>query len=157
METLQIDKSNALQAFKEADSTGKALLTNLFGKKIFLEKITDRIKTFEDACAEVGEDPDDDNFSEGTDDEIAFKKIKVVIRALNEGWKPNWDNSGQYKWYPWFYMNKPGFRFDGTLCGISSTLAPGGSRLCFETEELAKYAGQQFLDLYKDFISESIF
>lgn len=154
METLQISKSNALKAYNGAKEEGKTLLTNLFGDEVFVsQKITDRVKTFEDACAITGDDPEADQFTEGTSDENAYHKLKVIIRVLNEGWKPNWDNSNQYKWYPWFYMNKPGFRFGVAYFSRSRTTAFGGSRLCFSSEELAKYAGNQFLDIYKDFLS----
>jgi hypothetical protein len=115
MKVLEIKHDSALKAHSAADDAGKKLLENLLGPEVFKikkEKVTDRVKTFEDACAEVGEDPTDENFSEGTVDEIAYKKIKVIVRALNEGWKPDWNNSNQYKWYPWFYLNEPsGFRF----------------------------------------------
>lgn len=152
METLQINKANALKAYNSASPEMKEILSNLFGKDILSGKITDRIKTFEDACTETDEDPNDDHFSEGTDDEIAFKKLKVIARALNEGWVPNWNKDSEYKWYPWFYLNNPGFRFYDAYYVYAYSYAAGGSRLCFKSEELAIYAGKQFLDLYKQFI-----
>jgi hypothetical protein len=125
-DTLQITKDAALTAYKDADTAGKALLEALLGKNNFLIKITDRIKSFEDACRELGEDPA--NFNVGMPDEIAYKKLKVITRALNEGWEPNWNNDNQYKWYPWFYMDSPGFRFydsDYTYTVRTRAPAPG--------------------------------
>ncbi len=153
METLQISKSNALTAYKRADQSGKTLLENLFGKETIAQKVTDRVKTFEDACLEVGEVSTSDRFSQGSPDDNAYQKLKVIVRALNEGWKPNWDNSSQYKWYPWFYLNSAGFRFDGSLYGYSASHSSGGSRLCFSSEALATYAGKKFEYIYKDLLA----
>lgn len=120
------------------------------------EKVTDRIKTYEDACAELGINPIDESvlFSNGfTKDEIAYRKIKTITEALNEGWKPNWNDENQKKWIPWFYPNSSsGFVYDTTLYNDSYTTAGCGLRLCFKSDELATYAGKQFTDLYKEFI-----
>ena len=154
METLQITKANALNAFKEADTSGKNLLKGLFGEKTFIpEKITDRIKTFENACEVVGVDAEDYEDVYAPADETALRKLKVIVRALNEGWTPNWNDGNQRKWYPWFYMNKPGFRFGVSYCDFVNALSAGGSRLCFATQELSDYAAKQFLDLYEAFIA----
>ena len=153
METLQISKTNVLKAFKNAKAEGKDLLSDLFGKEVLSGKITDRIKTFADACEAVREDPNQSKFNTGSADDIAYQRLKVVVRALNEGWTPDWNNSNQYKWYPWFYLDKPGFRVGGATYDYTGTGAASGSRLCFSSEELAKYAANQFLDLYKDFLS----
>lgn len=152
-EILQVTKDNALQAYKEAGSEGKGLLANLFGKRHFLTKVTERITSFEEACLEVGEDPMASKFSEGTRDEIAFKKLKVIVRALNEGWTPNWNNGSEYKWYPWFFLDSPGFRLDVVVYVRTGTPAGLGSRLCFKSRELSDYAAKTFLCLYEALIA----
>ena len=53
METLQISKANALKAHEDANSKGKSLLENLFGKKVFQIDVKDRIKNFQIALQEV--------------------------------------------------------------------------------------------------------
>jgi hypothetical protein len=119
----------------------------------FSSKVTDRIKTFEDACRELSIDPTAAEFSTGPADEIALRKVKVIVRALNEGWTPDWNNGRERKWTPWFYLDTPGFRFYDSFYGIAFSISTGGSRLCFKSEELASYAGRQFLDLYREFIA----
>lgn len=151
--TLTVDDKTARQIYPNAAPEFKALLERAFTKDFFSGKITDRIKTFEDACEAMGISADADDFEEGTDDEIAYKKLKVVVLALNEGWTPDWNNSGQYKWAPWFYLDKPGFRFCASYCSGTGAYTAGGSRLCFKSDELATYAGKQFLDLYKAWLS----
>ena len=152
METLQISKANALSAYRKADKKVKELLEELFGKQVLSTEVTERIKSFEDACLELGIDSTDANFSNGTVDEIAYKKLKVIAAALNEGTVLSFADSNQRKWYPWFEYSGSGFRFYGTTYVLSRTHSNGGSRLCFHTEKLAAYAGKQFIDLYNDLL-----
>jgi len=64
---------------------------------------------------------------------IAQAKLVIIAEALNEGWKPNWDNTSEWKYYPWFWMDKPGFRFNDSICAGTYAGAGAGSRLCFKT------------------------
>jgi|GEM_PF-184966 len=141
------------EAFK-ADTTAASTRAPFAGDmKAWETYIVGRVKTFENACAEVGEDPNDYNFSEGTPDEIAYKKLKVIAKALNNGWEPDWNNGNQAKWYPWFYLDTPGFRFNVSHFTYSAALAGSGSRLRFASEILSNYAGKQYLELYRQYMT----
>lgn len=156
MKTLQIDKTNAKKLFSKASPEFKQMLIDTFGKEYFSDNIMDRIKTFEDACAEIGISNDSCMpiyDEEESKDEIAYKKLKVIIRALNEGWEPDWTNKNEYKWYPWFIYKSSGFCFSGSDAGYVYANADVGSRLCFKSEELANYAGKQFESIYNDFLN----
>jgi hypothetical protein len=153
METLNISKDNALKAFNEGCSVVQKVLSNLFGPETFKPKnIMERVKTYEDACKVLGLNPDDQLPSTNSKDAaaiIAYAKLFVICRALNEGWVPDWNNSSQYKYYSWFDMRAgSGFSYD--VCDYSYPGSSVGSRLCFKSEELARYAGKQFLSIYKD-------
>lgn len=126
-----------------------------------MEKITDKIKSFEDACKHLRLNPNDlpvvDMLPEKDRKSIiAFYKLTIIIRALNEGWEPDWSNWDEWKYYNWFYVEKgedqrsSGFRFSGTCCANARTFA--GSRLCFKNIELAKYAAEQFKELYREYL-----
>jgi hypothetical protein len=112
-----------------------------------------KIKTFTDACKVLGLSakslPDVSALTkEQAKSVIAHFKLVLIAEALNEGWKPNWKDSSEYKYYPWFEMDSPsGFRFDDVYYDFAYSTV--GSRLCFKNEALAKYAGKQFIDLYK--------
>lgn len=154
METLEISKENAVLAHQEANDKGKKLLENLFGKKVFLKTITERVQTFEDALEETGESIS--NFKRRTEDHepdtLAYEKIKVIVKALNAGWTPNWDNGSEYKYFPYFDMRSgSGFSYATYAYWYSITIV--GSRLCFKSSELAKYAGTQFTDIYKAYFT----
>jgi hypothetical protein len=154
MEELKILKSSARVAFNEADEKGRTLLANLFGKSHFLTKVTDRIKTFEDACQELGIDWDEDDFEDFEPDELAYRKMKIIIRALNEGKELSFKNRSQYKYYPWFEYVGSGFRFLGVDCTGTATYTGLGSRLCFHSDELARYFGNQFIDLINQYLKQ---
>lgn len=116
------------------------------------QNIMDRVKTFEDACAITGTNPE--TLFHESDDEVerAEKKIKVIVKALNEGKELDVLDRGIYKYYPYFYISSGGgFSFRGYGC--ASTFSDVGARLLLHSEELATYAGEQFTDLYKTYLT----
>lgn len=156
METLQIQKSDALTAYNAGDEQTKKLLRNLFGENTFSQKITDRVKTFEDACKVLHVDPNDvlpPRVGKVMEPDLcsvaAYTKLILIARALNEGWKPDWTNGNEYKYYPYFDMSSGSALAYGGYVGWYSGSCVG-SRLCYKTRELAEYAGKQFLSIYTD-------
>lgn len=154
METLQTPtKTEILKAFRQADDKGKELLESLFGK-IRPQNITEKVLTLEDAYDVLGIDSEDSEkefFEKHAKSIAAYRKLIVITEALNEGWKPNWDDDNEPKYYPWFYFDQPGFRLYSVIVGYYSSYV--GSRLCFQKEEVAKYAATQFLSIYKEFMT----
>jgi hypothetical protein len=117
--------------------------------------VTERIRTFDDVLSELGIKKKEfkSNLGGLTIDEIAYRKAKLIAAALNEGWLPDWGNSDQVKYLPWFDMggsSGSGFAYYVYDLWYADSLC--GSRLCFRTRELAKYAGERFTDIYKDFM-----
>lgn len=113
------------------------------------------IKTFEDACKAINVEPtiipDFSLFPESDQQAmIAHAKLVIIAKAINGDWVPDWTNSSEYKYYPWFKMGSPsGGGFSYNDCGGWGAGSGAGSRLCFESREKAIYAGKQFEDLYK--------
>lgn len=134
-----------------------------------MQKLTD-LKVFEDACEIVGLDAQQVNklitdwmkmllvIPNLTDVSVeAYVRITIVVRAANqitnEGkpWVPNWKDSNEAKYFPWFDLSGPsGFRFG--VCDRWTSASGVGSRLCFKTYETAEYIGKQFEDLYRQFM-----
>ena len=115
--------------------------------------IIERIKTFEDAMEATGrkEVPDFSSFPEDMRKHFeALFKMVVIVEALNEGWKPDWDNYREAKYYTWFEMSPSSFAFYVSLCDHECALAGSGSRLKLKSRELAEYCGGQFKDIWKD-------
>lgn len=158
---LTITKEAAAVAFKNADKKGQKLLTDLFGEKNLSLEITDRVKTLEDALEIAGEQASEDIkiliFYQGKDKDFiaasAFAKLTLIARVLNEGWVPDWSNSNQYKYYPYFKAKVAGFGCSAAFYVCWTAYTGVGSRLCFKTSELAMYAGKQFETIYNEFLT----
>lgn len=116
------------------------------------QELIDSIKTFEDAQKATGrpECPDFYNVPEDLKKyfEAQYKAV-VIAEALNDGWAPDWDDH-EYKYYPYFIMSPGSFACYDSLYWSSHSRAGAGSRLCFRTRKMAAYAGQQFLEIWKD-------
>jgi len=144
--------------------------------------VTERIKTFEDAYNELGEDhplvkeycwQNDDTSA----DLLAYLRLRIICAALNEGWQPKFTEN-EKRWYPWFYiytkeeLDKMSEEERSRVVGRSSSYSNAngglvyaianhassnsfsdrGSRLTFKSEELAVYCGKQFIDIWTDFL-----
>lgn len=157
MKTLQISERKARELYKSGSSELKSIMEESFGKDFFSQKITDRVKTYEDACTELGINPlnEDKLMDLGlTKHDIAYQKLITIIKALNEGWEPDVCDSNIYRWYPWFKPNgsPSSFAFSVSSCDDAYADAGSGSRLCLKNEELSSYCGKQFINLWKLFI-----
>lgn len=151
---------------KLTEDEGNGSIFDYFYKEEDYEEITDRVKTYEDACKVLGVEPINEQNAKAQgfrSDEIARRKLETIAAALNEGWKPDWNNTDQYKYYPYFYIqeNAKGKGSAGLSCACaghsaSSTAAFVGSRLCFYASRLARYAGNQFTDLYEQILIEKL-
>lgn len=120
-------------------------------------EITEKIKSFEDACEQLGITTQLPDLSAVADEKIrrstlAFIKIATIVKALNEGWEPDWEDISQYKYYPWFYVENAGLVCAYAYNAVTATNAGIGSRLGYKTRALAEYAGTQFKDLYQEML-----
>jgi hypothetical protein len=115
------------------------------------------IKTFEDACKKVNVDPEKLPDVTGLPEEfakpiIAYYKLLIIYQAINNGWKPNWGNWNEYKYYSWFEVLSSGFGFSAAYCYCAGTDSDVGSRLCTDTREKGLYIADQFKAEYQDFL-----
>ena len=180
---VSIKKEYVLNAYKHASEEQNTLLENLFGKDMFQpQDIKERVKTFEDACNELGDKHPlvsqyyrafaAFNCEVMTKELFAYLKLRIICAALNEGWKPKFDGK-EYRHYPWFciYTKKAykwldddekkecrvvGLSHDNAYaCTSVQTLSSGAnssSRIVFKTRELAEYCGKQFIDIWADYL-----
>lgn len=118
---MEIKIKNAKAALKTADESVKKVLLALLPELKETEAqtdanrpITERVKTFEDACRELGEDHTfvlayqntnlrDPEVAEENRDILAYMKLRIIAAALNEGWKPQFTEY-EWRWYPWFTL-----------------------------------------------------
>lgn len=114
---------------------------------------------------------------ENVTDIVAYLKLRIITAALNEGWEPQF-TTNEYRYFPYFVLysqeeidemdeeqkHRVVYRSSysasahgGVSCasayyGSSHTFAAIGSRLAFKTRELAKYAGEQFIEIWADYV-----
>ena len=178
-----------LVAFYRSTSTdGRKAVKEALGEQ-FSEALpaTERVKTYEDAVWELGNDHPlveaassaEWRFTNSEDkDIIAYLKLRVIVAALNDGWKPQFV-PGELRWYPWYELISKdeydamsedekqerrcvgrsdsnadavgGLVYLSAYFASSFSYADSGSRLAFKSEALAEYAGKQFAELFANF------
>lgn len=182
METLNIDKEKAINAYQEGSDEQKQVLEQLFGVETFKPKtIIDRIKTLDDALEELGpnhilvKEYKVINNNMTTLSMKHYSQLCVITAALNEGWYPKFVE-GEKRYFPCFFLyndkeirnmseeEKSSLIYrtlynSNEIGGLSlaftncdTTSVRFGSWLAFKTSELAEYAGKQFADLYADYL-----
>lgn len=178
----QKQQNELTDVYTQLNDEQKAVLNDIFGEDTFKPKdIRDRVKTFEDACTVLGIDPDEwkKKHLMFDKDVLAYLKLRVIAKALNEGWYPKFTED-ERRYYPWFYIITKE-EYDnlsdeekrrcvgravsnagaggGLVCASasvasSSSYASNGARLAFSNYDLAVYAGTQFIDIWADFVFE---
>ena len=110
---------------------------------------------------------------------IAYVKLSTIARALNNDPEFPRFTENEYRWFPWYYLYSQeeiddmdeekrkelvfwgGSANYGAHCGLASadsnaawsdSFANVGSRLAVKSEEIAKYFGNQFKELWRDFL-----
>ena len=151
--------------------------------------VTERIKTREDACNELGEENvlvqayrtaefNTSGNHNDVSDVVAYLKLRVIAEALNEGWQPQF-TTDEHRWHPWFYLYTQeeidnmdeekkkslwlwgGDSSNASECGLAysyssnawaNSLSAVSARLAVKSEALAKYFGQQFINIWADYL-----
>lgn len=100
-------------------------MKKMFGEEVFKSNVMDRVKTFEDACRELNIDPVkwlEENETNKMDAHVlAYLKLCIIAKALRGSWKPNWANTDEWKYYPWFKIVPAvvGAANNGSKLGVS--------------------------------------
>lgn len=176
---IEVKFEDVKRAFEKAGDSAKESILTLFPQLKEILPITGRVKTFEDACHEIGIDPEQymGKYEDEPADVVAYMKLRVICKALNEGWMPQFAWSEE-RWSPWFLLftkeelldKDDEWKIDQNLMSINgylgdfasfanpgSSYAPFGARLdvssCLylKSKELADYCGKQFINLWADF------
>lgn len=149
---IKLTKNQAEELYKKYQGLKESI--EHLARGIVYTKVSD-IKTYEDACNFLEEDPINEEYLIGHGvgkSEIAFIKLKTIFKAankMNNNWNADYSNSNQCKYYPYFIWHPSSFRCDGTHCSFTCTCID--SRLCCGTQDDAEYIGKQFKDLYNDY------
>ena len=143
--------------------------------------VTERVKTFEDAVRELGDEHPlvrEWHLGDGLSADLeAYLKLRIIAAALNEGWEPEF-TTDEYRYFPWFVLYTEeeynelsdevkarvvqwsyshadtyrGVAYVNAYYDSSNAYSYVGSRLAFKNSDLAKYAGKQFIEIYADLV-----
>lgn len=115
---MEIKETNLQSAYNAADENGKQMLRALFPEMKWIQNtdksklpVTERIKTFGDACYELGDKHPyiqdyltiDNGKVAVSPDILAYLKLRIICAALNEGWEPKFTED-EWRYYPLFYL-----------------------------------------------------
>lgn len=187
---IDFSKEQLLSIYRSGGNEARLAIKEALGDEFASTlPVTERIKTLDDAVSELGEDNPAvkayrsikygyaiSETDPETADIMAYAALRVIVEALNEGWKPQF-TKGEWRWYAWYDLVSPeqiedmseeekcrvvgrasysayaygGLVYSGAIVVSTSSYASYGSRLAFKNEELAEYAAKQFGEIFADF------
>ncbi len=187
---IDFSKEQLLSIYRSGGNEARLAIKEALGDEFASTlPVTERIKTLDDAVSELGEDNPAvkayrsikygyaiSETDPETADIMAYAALRVIVEALNEGWKPQF-TKGEWRWYAWYDLVSPeqiedmseeekcrvvgravngAFAYGGLVYSYASYVSTvsstyGGSRLAFKNEELAEYAAKQFGEIFADF------
>lgn len=152
METIDLARKEYASTKSEIVKTS---LERVFGKHAF-ESSTDWLKLWEKFCKENNlhvKLPFEDAADAIQESTNAHFMLQYIVPIRNKGWVADWDNSDEYKYWPYFEM-RSGFAF--SLSGYASwyTYSNVSSRLCYSSEKLCRETVNEFLPIYKKYMNK---
>lgn len=187
---IDFSKEQLLSIYRSGGNEARLAIKEALGDEFASTlPVTERIKTLDDAVSELGEDNPAvkayrsikygyaiSETDPETADIMAYAALRVIVEALNEGWKPQF-TKGEWRWYAWYDLVSPeqiedmseeekcrvvgrandgANAYGGLVCSSAYNVSTNsaayyGSRLAFKNEELAEYAAKQFGEIFADF------
>lgn len=120
---MEISEERIRAAYEAAEGNTKEVLAILLGEENTgngkgkdTRPVTERVRTFEDACRELG---DDHPFVKAYEDVViaidcdkeesrdvkTYPRLRIITAALNEGWKPKFEED-EWRYWPWYWLYK---------------------------------------------------
>lgn len=125
---MNLSKEEALRKIKELEEYINKKDCNIFN-----------ITNYAQVCAELGE----------SSQSCPYKRIKQIERFFGQGWRPNWSNQNEYKYYPYFSFGSGGGLVYYHYHGCGSYFA--GEVAFYKSKEIAIHVGKYFLKEYQEF------
>lgn len=157
--TITVKPEDLKKLYNMASDELKANFEETFGKDVFGPQVPEHEQIYLAACAAKGMAPDAiDNVvmpAELAEHHTAFKtfmKLTLITEHINGGWVPDFNNSSEYKWAPWYKMGA-GFGFSRSACGSTLSDTYVGSRLRYKTEEESNKYGKALQPYYQQLLT----
>lgn len=111
MYSIDFTSEQLVDFYRGSTNEGREAIKKALGDKLSeVLPITERVKTYEDAVRELGNNhPYVDAANSASwryegivgADIVAYLKLRVIVAALNEGWEPKFVE-GERRWYGWY-------------------------------------------------------
>lgn len=150
---LKLTLKDAKKIYPTASKELKVILENTFGSNNLSSIITDRINSFKDIM-EILEETENNAIPYKNAQTLLEKSLNAhwrgekIAKAYNEGTILDYNNSNEYKYFIYSYLNR-GTRVLSVGSWDDSVSCPAG--LGFKNRTLALDALAKFPQIYKDF------
>lgn len=111
MYSIDFTPEQLIDVYRNTSNAGREAIKEALGDNLSEAlPITERVKTYEDAVRELGENHPYVEFATGAQwrfqgaigaDIVAYLKLRVIAAALNEGWEPQF-TEGERRWFAWY-------------------------------------------------------
>lgn len=110
MEAIQFNKETLVAVYGNCNAVGRKAIKEQLGERLSeILPVTDRVKTFNDAVEELGEEHEAVKAYRAVEwylrnqmsDIKAYLQLRIITAALNEGWEPQFVE-GERRWYGWY-------------------------------------------------------
>lgn len=145
------EKAEARELMKEFREESSIFSTQQLPKISKSTDLTKVVKTIEQVYELLERDmPTIDNYKHvptyKRERALYSQYIDDISELFNRGWKPNWTNSSEYKYYPYFEFRGSRWVFYdfGSILDCSFL----GSGFYYKDQKTSDYCGTQFIDIY---------
>lgn len=130
--------SDEVNEMFDASDEKQTKILNKFLKRY--NGVMDIVTSYETACDSLGVKPNKNV--------TPYEKLTTIIKALNQGWYPNFDNADERKYFNYYQKKNGVFSFFAVDYYHSNMFVP--SALYFKDEKTARYANDKFFEEYKE-------
>ena len=159
---MKTEIEKAKTEYKTADGAARIILENIFGKKIF-ENSNEWMDQWKEFLKENAKENDPEYQLPYPEPKSAdqewidanFMMMHIIRKARAK--KPDWNNSNEYKYTPWFDMRSAssGFGFSDSNTVYVYTHARVSSRLCIPKDDaLMSKIAKKYLPIYEKIMTE---
>lgn len=155
---VELTNTEIEEMFNASDDKQKKVLLKFFVReKSSIEIIND----FQDAYNSLGESDEEVKLYNSMKSMnlpksmMAYQRLVIFTKALNDGWSSNFKNRSQYKYWNYFYVSTEGV-FSPIHVDYDTYNMRVPSALYFKTEELARHCVKIALNDYKDYYNPGL-
>ena len=123
-------------------------ILNTISPDMIIPKDLFSIKSYSELCAYAGiKELTEEDFSQFDNPKqmLAFHQIKNIEKVYNEGWKPDFNDAEQKKYYPYFELKGGRWSFYGSYYSFVNFCGFVG---LYKDKKTSDFVGKTFINIY---------